>query len=112
MIEPRGQSRTDRRARMGAGTFDRMGRAPRGPSRSAGEGSPTGRIARPGGRTGRGATGRAREDARSRAENEKNRLGGYPGRSSNSAPDEGDGTRTARGIPPAWHSRADRADRT
>lgn len=47
MIEPRGESRTVRRARMGRRHLRRMGRPPRGPGRSAGEGSPTGRITCP-----------------------------------------------------------------
>ena len=51
--------------------------------------------------------GRAR--ARDREpETRKTASGSYPGRPSNSAPDEGDGTRTARGFPPAWHLRAGR----
>lgn len=113
MIEPRGQSRTVRRRPP-------WGRRPSdGPWGDEAPGSPALEPSARGGEVRPVAAGAARprgglrRDAREvrtqEPETRKTASGGYPGRSSNSAPDEGDGTRTARGIPPAGRSRADRA---
>lgn len=64
MIEPRGQSRTVRRARMGAGTFDGMGRPLETEPERGGRGARPDASPAPGGRTHEGTD---RKDAQGRA---------------------------------------------
>jgi hypothetical protein len=98
---------------MGAATFDGTW-DPAANGLSSG-GSPTGRTAAPRSRhcqeaeVGLERCGSARDRE---PETRKTASGSYPGRPSNSAPDEGDGTRTARGFPPAWRLRPDRRRQT
>ncbi len=76
---------------------------PEAPAAPRGAGLPWGRSKRQRG---------ARESRDREPETRKTASGSYPGRTSNSAPDEGDGTKAARGFPPAWHLRADRRRQT
>jgi hypothetical protein len=107
MNEPRRLSRTVRRAHRGRRPSEGLGRGGPGSrsSRGLGEGSSVAPLVSAASALRADGCEVTRRRHGVRGRKRKNRLGGYPGRSSNAAPDEGDGTRTARGFPPAWHSR-------